>query len=155
MEIDHELVDDVRGEVVAPFVQRCREAVDDRRRRAELVCGERDEFALHLGQLHDPFVRQRAVDRERNTLRDDLQQLDVSLEEPAVLEGADVDDAENTAPGDQRGAEQRLHALLPEDRVQDVRMVDVVDHDGSALGCDAPREAASDGNANTLFDILR
>ena len=55
---------------------------------------------------------------------------------------------------DEGHPEKRLDPLLPEDRVEDLRVVDVVEDYGSALRHDPPREAAADGDADAAFDLL-
>src|SRR2546421_13417 len=52
-----------------------------------------------------------------------------------------VDDAQHPPAREHRRPEERLHALLAQDRVQRLRVVDVLDHDRRALRGDPPREA--------------
>ena len=61
---------------------------------------------------------------------------------------------DNAALRDKRDAEQGADALLAQDRVEDVGVVDVGDRDRAALGGDAPGEAASERDAHALLDLL-
>ena len=65
-----------------------------------------------------------------------------------------MQDAEDGASDDQGDAEQGFDALLAQDQVEDVGVVDVGDRDGAALGGDAAREAAAEGDAHALLDFL-
>ena len=56
--------------------------------------------------------------------------------------------------GEQRHAEDRLDSLLAEDRVEDVRAIDVVENHRYPLGGDAAGEAAADGNPDAAFDFF-
>jgi hypothetical protein len=59
------------------------------------------------------------------------------------------------APLDQqRHAEQRLQALLDEDRIEDVGAGDVVDDDRSPLLRDPPGEPAAEWHAHPRLDLL-
>ena len=58
------------------------------------------------------------------------------------------------APDEHGDAEQRADALLAQDRVEDVGVVDVVDHDRLALRHDAAGEAAPHRHARALLDLL-
>ena len=69
-------------------------------------------------------------------------------------ERPDVDDAKNIASRDERRAEQRLDALLAQDRVQHIGVVDVREHDRALLGGDAAGKAAADGNPHALLDLF-
>ena len=60
-----------------PLDERRQRAVDRRRRRAQLVRRDRDEVQLQLVELPRLLVKPRTLDRERNALRDELQELDV------------------------------------------------------------------------------
>ncbi len=85
---------------------------------------------------------------------DELEQLDLVLLEGAVDERADVEHAAHLALDDERDAEHRLDPLLPQDRVEDVRVVDVVEDHRLLLGGDPAREAAADRDADALLDLL-
>jgi hypothetical protein len=65
-----------------------------------------------------------------------------------------VSAAVNRPLGDQRDPEQRGDRLLPQDRVEDVRVVDLLDDHRSALRRDAPGEALAERDANALPDLL-
>src|SRR5581483_1888771 len=94
----------------------------------------------------------RVVDRERRAVGDELQQLDLVLPELPRLERADVEDALDLSLADERHAEQRPDALLPEDRVEDVAEVDVVEDEGALLRRDPAGEADADGDPDALLD---
>ena len=102
--------------------------------------------SVALGQL--------ALGRERHTVGDDLQESRVLGVEATRAEGADVEHAEETAAGDERHAEQRLHALLDQERVANGGVIDAVEHDWAALGRDTAREALADRNAHTLAHLV-
>ena len=74
--------------------------------------------------------------------------------EAARAERADVQDAEHAALDEQRDAEQRADALLAQDRVDDLVVVEVEDRDRPALGGDAAGEALADRDAHALLDLL-
>ena len=65
-----------------------------------------------------------------------------------------MEHSDHAAGRDQRHAEHALDALLAEDRVQDIRVVDVVEHDRACLGRDPACEAAADRDAHALLDLL-
>ena len=96
----------------------------------------------------------RVLDRERGTVGHELQQLDLVLVEGAVMERADVEDPAHLALDDERDAEHRLDPLLPQDRVEDVPVIDVVEDHRPLLGRDAPGEAAADRDTDALLDLL-
>jgi hypothetical protein len=94
------------------------------------------------------------LDRERGTVGHELQQLDLVLVEGAVMERADVEDAAHLTLDDQRDAEHRLDPLLPQDRVEDVSVVDVVEDHRPLLGGDPTGEPTTDRNADALLYLL-
>jgi hypothetical protein len=65
-----------------------------------------------------------------------------------------VEDADRLSRPQERHPEKGLDALVTPDRVPDVGGVDVVEDDRRARRGDAAREAAADGNANSLLDLL-
>jgi hypothetical protein len=65
-----------------------------------------------------------------------------------------VDDAEHPPACEQRRAQQRLDALLAQDRIEDVGVIDVLDREGPPFGDDAAGETAADGDANAALDLL-
>src|SRR5205823_368417 len=79
---------------------------------------------------------------------------DLVLVEGAVMERADVEDAAHLALDDERDAEHRLDALLPQDRVEDVSVVDVVEDHRALLGGDPAGEATSYRDADALLHLL-
>jgi hypothetical protein len=115
---------------------------------------ERDEILLSVQQSLPLVVDERVLDGERHAVGDDLEQLDSVRRERPRFQRPDVDDAEDPALGDQRRAQQRPDTLVAEDRVEDVGVVDVLDHDGYAFRGDPACEAAADRNADALLDLL-
>ena len=65
-----------------------------------------------------------------------------------------MEHADHLAVGEQRDAKEGFDALLAQDRVVDVGVVDVRDGDRAALGGDPPREALADRDADALLDLL-
>ena len=122
--------------------------------RAQLVRCDRDEVQLELVEPDELVVHLRLLDRDRRARGDELEQLLVVEVEVARLERADVEHADHAAGLDQRHAEHALDALLAQDRVEHVGMVDVVEHDRLGLGGDASGEAAPDRDAHALLDLL-
>ena len=55
---------------------------------------------------------------------------------------------------DERHSEEALDPFLAEDRVEVVGVVDVVEHDRTALGGDAAREPCSERDADALLHLL-
>src|SRR5919197_831062 len=96
----------------------------------------------------------RALDRRRRAGRRQLQQRRVVVGEPMRPERADVHDAGHAPLDDQGRAEQRAHALLAQDRVDDVGVIGVGDEDRHALGRDAPGKAAAERDAHAALDLL-
>jgi hypothetical protein len=74
--------------------------------------------------------------------------------EYARNERADVHDSPHLALDHERNAEHRLDPLLPQERVEDVRVVDVLEDHRPLVGCDPAREAAADRHADALLDLL-
>ena len=72
----------------------------------------------------------------------------------ALDERADVHHADDAAFDVYRNAEHRADALLPEDRVYDLGVVEILDDDGTCLDGDAAREAAGERHLDTLADLL-
>ena len=62
--------------------------------------------------------------------------------------------ADHLALEEDRDAEERADSLLPQDRVQDVGVVDVRDEDWPPLRGHAPREATPERNPHTGLDLL-
>jgi hypothetical protein len=100
------------------------------------------------------LVRPRVLDRERGPVGGQLKELGVALREHAMTEHADVEDADGVAADDERHPQHRLDPLLPQDRVEHVRVVDVVEDDGPPLGGDAPREPLAERDAHAALDLL-
>ena len=94
------------------------------------------------------------VDRDRGSVCGELQQVDVVDGELPRHERADVEDADDAAAHEQRHAEQRLDPFLPQDRVEHVRVVDVVEDHRPRVAGDASREAAPERDAHALLDLL-
>ena len=65
-----------------------------------------------------------------------------------------MEDAEDVAFDEQGDAEEGFDALLAQDRVEDVGVVDVGDGDGAAFGGDASGEAAAERDPHALLDFF-
>ena len=95
-----------------------------------------------------------ALDRRRRARGGHLQHREVVLAERPRLQRADVEHADQLALDDQRDPEQRLDALLAQDRIEDVGVVDVGDEDRDALGRDPAGEALAERNPHAALDLL-
>ena len=93
-------------------------------------------------------------DGEGGAVGGELEEVAVVGGEVAGGEAADVQDADDAALDEEGDAEQRLDALLAQDRVEDVGVVDVGDGDGAAFGGDAAGEAAAERDAHALLDLF-
>ena len=91
---------------------------------------------------------------QRDPVGDQLEELDVVVEEPARRHRADVDDTDEVPADEQRCPEDRPHILIQEDRVDRVRVVDVLDPDGVPLGRDATDEPSPDRDAKALPNLF-
>jgi hypothetical protein len=112
------------------------------------------KFASQLVEPHGLLMETAAFDRYRDPVGDELQQFDIVLAEPAMDERADMDYAQGVAFCEQRHAEQRLDSLLPQDRVEHVRVIDVVEDHRLLLGGDATGEAPADRDADALLYLF-
>ena len=115
----------------------------------------------HRLDVLDPLARgalgleeARMLDRERGPVGHELEQLDLVLLEVAQMERADVENTAHLALHDEGHAEHRLDPFLPQDRVEDVRVVDVVEDHRPLLGGDPAGEAPADRDADALLDLL-
>ena len=125
----------------------------------ELQPGDRGQLLrqqMALEGLGDPSLLEQlgVLDRDRGPIGGELEQLAVVGGEVARGEAADVQDAEHAAGDEQGDAEQAADALLAQDRVEDVGVVDVLDRDRGPGGGDAAGEAAADRDAHALLDLL-
>jgi plasmid stability protein len=100
------------------------------------------------------LVEPRVLDRDRGPIGGELEQIHVVGREIAWRQGSDVQDAEHVAPHDERHADHALDALLAEERVQDVGVLDVVEDDRPSLGCDLAGEAATDRDPDAALDLF-
>ena len=100
------------------------------------------------------LVQACVVDRDRGPVGHHLQQLDVIRVERAGNERADVEDAYDPRLDEERHAEQRPDPFLSQQRVQYVRVLDVVEDDGLAVGGDTTRETAAERDAHAALDLL-
>ncbi len=137
------------------------EALAARRQVAggQLEAGDALQVRRQQAPLHglgDPalLVEERPLDREGGAVGGELEQVALAGAEAAADEAADVQDAEDAAFDQQRDAEQRADALLAQDRVEDVGVVDVVDRDRAALCGDAAGEALADGDHDAALDLF-
>ena len=141
-------------ELVAALDRRRERAVHRRRRRPQLVRRHRDEVRLQLVEHDHLLVQSRALSGERDTFRDEAEQLHVVLVELPRPERSDVQHADHVTAHDERHAEHRLDALLPQDRVHDLGVVDVVEDHRLRGGRDATGKAATDRDPNALLDLF-
>ena len=93
-------------------------------------------------------------DRDRGTVAGELQQLHVVLIEHPMHDRSHVQDTEQATAHEQRHAEHRLDALLAQDRVEHVGVIDVLEDHRTAVRRDAARETAADRDPNALLDLL-
>jgi len=93
-------------------------------------------------------------DRDGGSVGGELQQLDLVGREVAPVEAADVEHADDIAVDDEWDAEERLDSLLAQERVHDVCMVDITQHDRPALGRNSPREALAKRDAGPATDLF-
>jgi hypothetical protein len=144
-------------QLVTAGVEGREDAVHRGRRRPQLVRGDGDEVQLQLVELDDLLVQARALDRERDPLGDELEQVDVVPGEDAPRQRPDVHDADHLVACDQRHAQHRDDLLLQQDRVPDAVGPDVLDHDRLPRRGDAAREAGADRDvdADLLLDPER
>ena len=115
----------------------------------------------HRLHVLDPLARgalgleeARVLDRERSPVGHELEQLDLVVVEGARPQRSDMEDAAYVPLHDERHAEHRLDPLLPQERVQDVCVVDVVEDHRPLLGGDPSGEARADRDADALLDLL-
>ena len=94
------------------------------------------------------------VDRQGGAVGGELQELDLVFRECPIVKRADVQHADCLAADQQRHAKERLDALLAEDRIEHLCVIDVVEHDGSALGSHAAREAAAERDTDAALHLL-
>ena len=114
----------------------------------------RDEVRFQLVELHHLIVEPRTLDRERDPVGDQLQQLDIVAGEPAVDERPDMDHAKRLVGDHQRHSEHRLDPLFAQNRVEHVRVIDVIEDHRPPLGGDPAGEAAADRNTHAALDLL-
>src|SRR5690606_39307518 len=84
----------------------------------------------------------------------ELEQLDLVLGEVPAGEAADVQDADHLAARHQRDAEEGADAPVAQDRVDDVRVVDVLEGDRGSSRRDLPGETPSERDADPLAHLL-
>ena len=124
--------------------------VGDQLQRLEALRGRLRRLARHALLPEEPGL----LEGEGGAVGGELEEVAFVGGEFAWGEAADVQDADDGAFDEQRDAEQGLDALLAQDRVEDVGVVDVGDGDRAALGGDAPGEAAADRDPHALFDLF-
>ena len=94
------------------------------------------------------------VDRDRRSIRGELQQLGLGRREHPRRQRPHVEHAEHLSRHEQRDAEHRLDPFPAQDRVEHVRVADVVDDHGLLQGGDATGEPAPDRDAHAGLDLL-
>ena len=93
------------------------------------------------------------MERERDPVGDDLEELDQSLvKRRRVFVPTCI--TPTRSPCASRGTPRRELTPLEQDRVQDGAVIDPVEGDGHALCRDATGEPLPHGDANTLFHLL-
>ena len=159
-----------RDELLRLLVQqehRARVRVED---RADARQQDLEQFVeLEMGERHvhhrldvlDPLAgtplrleRPCMVDRERCPVGRELEQLDVVGRELRVAQAAHVEHADHLIPGEQWHAEQRLDPLLAQDRIEYVRVIDVVENHRHPASRHPTGEAAADRDPHTLLHLL-
>jgi uncharacterized protein YndB with AHSA1/START domain len=129
-------------------------AEDRGRGRSKLVRRDGDEAVSQLVEPQELIVEKRLLDRHRRALGRELEELHVVRFENAMAKAADVNYAQHATAYEERGAEKRLDSLLAENRVQDVRVIDVLDGERPPLGGDPAGEAAADRDPRAPLDLL-
>ena len=99
-------------------------------------------------------MQTRPLDRQRDARRHELEQLDVVAREAAAAQRADVEHADHLIADEQRHAEQRLDPLLAQDRVEHVRVIDVVENHRRPASRHPTGEAATDRDPHTSLHLL-
>ncbi len=99
-------------------------------------------------------VQARALDPRCGTRSGEVEHRQVPHREGTRLQGADVEHPDQLPLDDQRRPEQRADPLLAQDRVEDVRVIDVGDEDRDALVGDPAGEALADRDPHALLDLL-
>ena len=94
------------------------------------------------------------IDRQSGPIGDQLEEVDVLWAKGTRLKRADVEHAEDAAFDEERHPQQRANPLLPQERVEGVGVIDVLDDDRPALGGDPPGKPAADGDADSPLDFL-
>src|SRR5262245_58240652 len=111
-----------------------------------------------LERRRDPPLdhQPRPLDRERDAVGNQLEQLDVALVELSLRERAHVEDSDHLALDQQGNAQQGAELLLAEERVDGLyqRVLEVLDHDRLAGEGDAASEATADRQAEAALDFL-
>ena len=93
-------------------------------------------------------------DRVRDALCGEHENLDILLPELPGLDAPDVEDAEQSALGEQRYAHERAETHLLDVGADDLGVVHLVENHRTLLGRDAPRKAAADRYADPLAALL-
>ena len=93
-------------------------------------------------------------ERDRHAVGSQLEQIDVLPGEVAALQRADVEHADRPAVDDERDADHAGDPLAADQRIEDVGVLDVGEHDGPQLGGDPSGEALADGDVEALLQLL-
>jgi hypothetical protein len=99
-------------------------------------------------------VNARALDRDRDAVGDELEELGVTISEQTRDERADMKDPDRFCSDEQRHAEHGLDPLLTQDRVDDVGRVDVIENSRAACSGNSPCKAATEWDPHTLLDLF-
>ncbi len=96
----------------------------------------------------------RVLDRDGGAVARELQQLDIERAEVARRQRADVEDADHVAGDEQRDADHRRDPLLAQNRVEHIRVIDVVEDHRLLARRHAAGKTAADRDADTSCDLL-
>ena len=134
---DHELVEQV-----------------GRREMRQRDVGDHLNSTEFVGKRSLAVVEPAMLDRKRCPIGDELEQLGLLLGESTRRQCPDVNDADDSAADEQRRAQERLDPLLPQERIEHIGVIDVLDDDRSPLGGDLAREAETHRDACPAFHGL-
>ena len=94
------------------------------------------------------------LDRQRDAVGDGFEQLDLVVRELPERQRSNVEHPEHVVREDERHPGEALDPLLAEQWVQDVGVVDVVEHDRAPFRGDPAGEPAADRDPDALFDLF-
>ena len=92
--------------------------------------------------------------RDRGTVGGELEQIHILVSECAGAQRAHMQDADDLAFSQQRGTHQRPDALLQQDGIDDLGVIDLVNDHRAALRRDPPGEAPPHRYLHALLDLF-